>query len=103
MRVYVAGKMTGLPLLNYPAFAAETARLRALGHEVVSPAELNAGMEHEGWAACMRRDLAALRTCEALQLLEGWESSRGAMRELDEARLRGIRIFYPASALMELA
>jgi hypothetical protein len=36
-------------------------------------------------------------------LLEGWESSRGAMRELDEARLRGIRIFYPASALMELA
>ena len=42
MRIYVAGPMTGHPQLNFPAFHTEAARLRALGYEVVNPAELNA-------------------------------------------------------------
>lgn len=80
-RTYIAGPMTGYPDLNYPAFRAEAARLRALGHEVVSPAELNEGLEHEGWNACMRRDIAALVGCDAIQLLDSYASSRGATLE----------------------
>ncbi len=80
-RVYVAGPMTGIPDHNYPAFRAEAARLRALGHEVVSPAEINAGMEGEGWIECMKRDIAALMTCDAIRLLPGWERSKGARLE----------------------
>lgn len=37
---YLAGPMTGLPDLNFPTFHARAAELRALGHEVVNPAEL---------------------------------------------------------------
>jgi hypothetical protein len=95
MRVYIAGPMTGLPESNYPAFRAEAARLRALGHEVVSPNELNAGREHEGWTACMKRDIAVLTTCDAVQVLNGWMKSRGAKLEIAVARELGITVYSP--------
>jgi hypothetical protein len=101
MRVYVAGPMTGFPEHNYPAFAAEAARLRAAGHDVVSPAEVNAGLEHEGWLACMRRDIPALLTCDAIQLLPGWAQSRGATIEMCLASDLGLRIFSPYFPLTE--
>ena len=40
-KIYIAGPMTGLPELNFPAFHAEAARLRAFGYEVINPAEIN--------------------------------------------------------------
>ena len=41
-------------------------------------------------AACLARavmdaDLAAVRSCDAIYLLKGWENSRGAKKELAEA------------------
>lgn len=66
-RIYIAGPMTGLRELNFPAFNAEAARLRAAGWEVLNPAEINP--DHTmAWADCMRRDLPALCTCDAMQL-----------------------------------
>ena len=41
LKIYCAGPMTGLPELNFPAFHAEAARLRAFGYEVINPAEIN--------------------------------------------------------------
>ncbi len=102
MRIYTAGPMSGHPDLNYPAFAEEAARLRAGGFDVVSPAELNAGMEHEGWHACMKRDIVALLGCDAIALLSGREKSKGATLELKIARGMGMRVFYPASTLLEV-
>lgn len=99
MRLYIAGPMTGLPEFNYPAFHAEAARLRLAGHDVVSPAEINAGMEHEGWHACMRRDIAAVMTCDAVQLLPGWQKSRGARIEAEIASRVCIRVLLPGSSL----
>ena len=46
MRVYISGPMSGLPELNFPAFHAAAASLRAKGLDVVNPAEINA--EHPG-------------------------------------------------------
>ncbi|MGF6125153.1 hypothetical protein QF019_000342 [Pseudomonas frederiksbergensis] len=40
-RIYLSRPMTGQLDLNFPAFAAMTANLRAGGHTVPSPAELN--------------------------------------------------------------
>ena len=87
-RIYIAGPMTGLPDLNFPAFHAEAARLRALGFEVVNPAEINADPT-AGWEACMFADLAALSTCDGLALLPGWEKSDGAQIERIWARRTG--------------
>ena len=61
MRCYIAGPMSGLPGLNFPAFHAEAKKYRDLGHDVVNPADLNP--DHSmPWAECMRRDIAALVT-----------------------------------------
>jgi hypothetical protein len=81
--------MTGLKDKNFPAFHAAAAALRTEGLEVVSPAEINAGVEHEGWEACMRRDLAHLVTCHAIYLLHGWARSRGALLEVSIGRELG--------------
>lgn len=40
----------------------------------------------------MDADLAAVRSCDAIYLLRGWETSRGAKRELAEAIAHGLTI-----------
>lgn len=101
MRIYVAGPMTGLPELNFPAFHAASARLRAAGHVVVNPAEINADPA-AGWEQCMRADIAQLVTCDALAHLAGWEQSRGASLEHYIAERLGMRC-GPVDAFLELA
>lgn len=95
MRLYLAGPMSGLPELNFPAFHAATARLRKAGHDVVNPAEINADPA-AGWNACMRQDIAQLVTCEAIAVLPGWERSRGARLEMHIAAELGMTVLFAA-------
>jgi hypothetical protein len=44
MRIYVAGPMTGYEHDNAPAFERAATMLRAQGHDVVTPIELNAAI-----------------------------------------------------------
>lgn len=91
MKIYLSGAMTGLPDFNFPAFHAEATRLRALGHEVINPAELNPDTDTP-WHECMRRDLAAMLTCDTLALLNGWQKSAGAHLEMHVAHRVGMHI-----------
>lgn len=98
-RLYLAGPMSGLPSLNFPAFHAAAAALRAKGHEVVNPAEINVDPS-TGWEACMRADIAQLVTCDGIALLPGWERSRGATLEHHIATALGMKpIFLTAEAV----
>lgn len=92
-RVYIAGPMSGLPELNFPAFHAEAARYRAEGIEVVNPAEINADPD-AGWHACMRADIRELVTCDAIAMLPGWERSKGASLEHHIARSLEMKVVY---------
>ena len=42
--------------------------------------------------AVMDANLAALRSCDAIYLLRGWETSRGAKKELAEALVHGLLV-----------
>ena len=79
-RIYLAGKMSGLPDFNYPAFRAEAVRLRALGYTVENPAD-NPEPACGTWLGYMRTAVAQLATCDAIALLDGWQDSRGACVE----------------------
>ena len=92
-RRYIAGPMSGLQELNFPAFHAEAARLRAQGITAINPAEINQdhGMT---WEQCMRADIAALVTCDSVSMLPGWENSKGAALEYHIAERLGLAIFH---------
>ena len=91
-RIYIAGPMSGLPDLNYPAFHAKAAELRALGHHVENPAE-NKPPHCKSWLGYMRLAVAQLVTCDAVVLLPGWEKSRGARIERQLADGMGLQVF----------
>lgn len=121
MRIYISGPMTRQPNNNSPMFDAAAKRLREQGNFVINPAELSAlfGSEEEIEeafaeayanplsnvksyeehcsrmslaASIMDADLAAVSSCDAIYMLRGWETSRGAKRELKEALEHGLTI-----------
>lgn len=98
MRIYVAGPMTGYPELNFPAFHAAAASLRADGHHVENPAEINADPKAD-WTDCMFADLLALTGCDAIYLLNGWQQSPGAQIERLWALRTGKEIIYASEAV----
>jgi hypothetical protein len=89
--------MSGLPELNFPAFHAAAATLRAKGLEVVNPAEINPDSSMP-WEQCMKADIKALCDCDALVMLPGWERSKGAHLEVHIAHRLGMQIL-PAADL----
>lgn len=92
-KIYLAGPMTGLPDFNYPAFHAAAAKLRALGHEVLNPAE-NPVPACGTWQGYMRMALTQLVQCECVVLLPGWSDSRGALIERKLAQVLFMEVVH---------
>jgi hypothetical protein len=105
--LYLAGPMTGIPAFNIPAFDAAATRLRDLGYEVFSPAELDnpetravaiaspdgapgsGSANGESWADFLARDVKLIGggSVEGVVVLPGWSRSRGARLETFVARI----------------
>lgn len=99
-RLYLAGAMSGLPELNFPAFHAEAARLRAMGYTVINPAEIVTDQTAE-WIDCMLADIPQLIGCDGIALLPGWETSKGARIEHCIAQSLG-KLVVECAAVPEL-
>jgi len=100
MIYYLAGKMSGIPQFNFPAFIKAAAILRSRGHNIISPAELDSkevreqalestdGILHNGkiagetWGDILSRDVKIVADdVQGIVFLPGWEYSRGARLE----------------------
>lgn len=92
-RLYLAGPMTGYDDLNFPQFHHVAGQLRALGFDVVNPAEINVDPK-SGWQDCMRADIQQLVTCRAIALLPNWQQSRGACLEHHIAQALGMHVAH---------
>lgn len=90
-RWYLAGPMTGIHELNFPAFHRHAARLRAEGLEVINPAEINPDTQM-AWSDCLRADIAHLVTCEGIALMPDWTFSKGATLEHHIAERLGLKV-----------
>lgn len=100
MKLYLAGPMTGYPKHNIPAFLAAAEVLRAQGHEVVVPIELDEA-EYPGymekamaddtgtaqfgdctWGDFLARDVKCVSDeVDCVVLLPYWHMSKGARLE----------------------
>lgn len=90
--VYISGPMTGYAEYNYPAFHEAAAKLRALGYEVLNPAEGFDGAHDLPYDDYIRKDIKNLLESDFVALLDGWEESAGAHLEVAVAVGIGIPV-----------
>lgn len=93
-RVYISGSITGIDgYLKH--FAAAEQELMGIGYTVVNPAAvLDRLPKNTEWECYMGIALAMLMQAEAIYLLPGWRSSKGACIEYAVACAAGKRVIY---------
>lgn len=96
MKIYIAGKITGLVYEDaLRAFAEAAAEVERCGHVPVNPMAVN-GLDGDGqphaWAEYMKRDIPHLLACDAIYLLPNWKDSKGARLEKHIAEELGMMI-----------
>ena len=94
MKVYISGPITGTK--DYmERFSKAQKYLESLGCSVVNPALVNSNIPkdttYEGY---MRMRLCMLTLCDTIYLLKGYEDSKDALMELNNAKLFGCKILY---------
>lgn len=97
MRVYISGKMRGLPEEeSRKKFEAAQQYLIELGHDVVNPwiSEKEKEKQCVEWCDYILYDLKIIKTCDALFMLDNWKESEGAKCEHAFASGRGMEILY---------
>lgn len=100
MKLYIAGKITGLDYNDALAkFAKAADVLRSLGHDPINPMAEN-GLDSDGnehpWAEYMKRDIPHLLNCDGIYLLPCWADSKGARLERHIATELGMEIMCPS-------
>jgi hypothetical protein len=106
---YIAGPMRGIDHFNFPAFDEARKEVEALGYSPISPADLdreagydfsnlpaNTDLESIGFSLlnAIDRDVEALKECDAVYMLRGWERSKGARAEFALAEWMGLDVLY---------
>lgn len=110
MKIYLAGPMSGIPQFNFPAFFDAAIKLRALGFDVVSPAEIDNAedkgaalaspdgdnrnlttMNNKTWGDFLARDVKLLADTgiQGIVFLPNWQRSKGAKLEAFVGLLQG--------------
>lgn len=111
---YITGPMRGYPFFNFPAFDGARDLGESLGHNIISPADLDreVGIDPINDPGCVermkeenpnflrdivRRDIETIlgldpKNEDGLALLPGWQESIGASAEVAVARFKGLRL-----------
>lgn len=86
-RLYISGKMTGLPDFGFGMFNSAAAVLRSFGFEVFNPAETDEGDTSKPRPHYLRQDVKAIVDfADAVIVLNNWKMSKGALLEVHVAR-----------------
>lgn len=94
---YISGPITNNP--SYRKQFNEAAKhLESQRQIVLNPVKLGLMLELEqgapSWTDYMKLDITALIQCDAIYMLKGWESSKGATLEHHIAKELGLKITY---------
>ena len=111
MKIYLAGRMSGMPNNGYDLFINKAQHLRGAGWDVISPAEMDvdAGLDADreftraDYMQAARRDLRAIKVCQAIYMMDDYEHSPGACWEWAYAKELGLTIYYETPMASHLA
>lgn len=97
MRIYISGKITGLPLQKArEKFADAQALLDEIGFEVINPMEKELPTDAT-WEQHMVKDFELLLSCDAIYMMDNWVDSMGAQIEYDAAKRLGLDIWFESN------
>lgn len=94
MKIYIAGKITGLDIEKAKSkFKEAQTVIEGKGHECINPMELP--HDHDKtWESYMKECLISLLQCDALFALPDYKESRGAEVEYNLAAGLGMKIYH---------
>lgn len=84
MKIYIAGKITGLERYEYEAkFSKADYELRRMGHIPLNPTLLPQGLMHKEY---LHICYSMIDVCDGILLLDNWQQSIGAKKEIRYAQ-----------------
>lgn len=93
-KIYISGKITGLDYETALSIFNEAEEfLKLAGYEVVNPMTIEHNHD-KTWESYMKVDLIEMLKCDAVYMLKGWYTSKGARMEFDIAEKLGIQILF---------
>ncbi len=93
MKVYISGKITGLPYeVAYMNFEQIEHDLMIRGHQVINPMKEVPFDESLSWKDYMIRDIDMLFDCDAIYLMDNYTDSKGAKIEKAIAEQLGLKV-----------
>ena len=88
-KLFISGPMTGIEHYNCENFNRYAEMARKLGYRVVNPVEMAKKIgikkvlsDKKVFKKLIEAELEALKTCDAILMLDWWQNSAGAKKEL---------------------
>lgn len=95
MKIYISGKITGLPIEEAKAkFADAATQMEDAGYTAYDPMHHVQYDPTWTWEMYMKADIALLCLCDAIYMLDNWQDSTGAKIEHDLAKSLNMTIIY---------
>ena len=103
MKIYVSGKISGLPYEDVKTrFDDCQELLESIGFEVINP--ITMGLRQEAtWEQHMVKDIELLLSCDAIYMMDNWMDSTGAGIEYDIAMRTGKDIWFESNIVRDNA
>lgn len=102
MKIYISGKITGIPIQEAETkFQAAQDLLEELGFDVVNPLK-NGLKKNSSYEEHMKIDIELLISCDIVYMLNGWIDSVGACIEYDIAVRMGKKILFESEVIKNL-
>jgi len=96
-KLFISGPMTGIPHYNVENFNRYAEMARKLGYRVVNPVEMARRIgikkvlsDKKVFKKLIEAELEAIKDCDAILMLDWWQNSPGAKKELRVAL--GVRL-----------